>query len=149
MEYILKNSIGYRINKVASNINTCLNKLLIPYDIGIEQRATLEIIKFEPNANQTTIAQLLGKDKTTISRTLNALEKKGFIIKDDIQNDKRVNVIKLTQKGEAILEESLEEIKNFREKLTQTMSTLEIEMLFNSLDKIALTLSKDSVEKAH
>lgn len=149
MEYILKNSIGYRINKVASHINTCLNKLLTPYDIGIEQRATLEIIKFEPNVNQTTIAQLLGKDKTTISRTLHALEKKGFIIKNDIQNDKRVNAIKLTQKGEAILEASLEEIKNFREKLTQTMSTHEIEMLFNSLDKIALTLSKDSFEKAH
>lgn len=106
MEYVLKNSMGYRINKVANSINVQLNKILAQYDIAVEQRATLEIIKFEENVNQTMIAQLLGKDKTTISRSLLALEKKGLIIKNEIQNDKRVNVIKLTLKGEDILEKA-------------------------------------------
>lgn len=136
MEYILKNSIGYRINKVANNINSQLNKLLSKYDIAVEQRATLEIIKFEENVNQTMIAQLLGKDKTTISRSLNALEKKGLILKHEIQNDKRVNVIKLTQKGEDILIKSQEDIRAFREHLTSALKPHEILFLFNSLNKI-------------
>ena len=39
--------------------------------------------------NQTKIALLLGKDKTTISRSLNSLEKKELITrKSDIKNDK-------------------------------------------------------------
>lgn len=76
MEYLLKNSMGYQINKTANAINMQLNKILAKYNIAVEQRATLEIIKFENNVNQTMIAQLLGKDKTTISRSLLALEKK-------------------------------------------------------------------------
>ncbi|MFA7570064.1 MAG: MarR family transcriptional regulator [Sulfurimonadaceae bacterium] len=137
MEYVLKNSMGYRINKVANSINVQLNKILAQYDIAVEQRATLEIIKFEENVNQTMIAQLLGKDKTTISRSLLALEKKGLIIKNEIQNDKRVNVIKLTLKGEDILEKSQKEVNQFREKLNASLKTHEVLFLFNTLDKIA------------
>ncbi len=140
MEYILKNSIGYRINKVANNINKELNQILSQYDIAVEQRATLEIIKFEENVNQTMIAQLLGKDKTTISRSLNTLEKKGFIIKNEIQNDKRVNVIKLTQKGEDVLENSQKDINAYRQKLHATLQTHETLFLFNCLDKISTVI---------
>lgn len=136
MEYILKDAIGYRINKVANNMNTQLNKMLAKYDIAVEQRATLEIIKFEKDVKQTTIAQLLGKDKTTISRSLNVLEKKGLIFKDEIQNDKRIKVIKLTPKGEEVLEMTQESMNQFREKLHTSLQTHEILFLFNTLDKI-------------
>lgn len=136
MEYILKNAIGYRINKVANNINTQLNKILAKYDIAVEQRATLEIIKFEKDVKQATIAQLLGKDKTTVSRSLNVLEKKGLIVKDEIQNDKRIKVIKLTPKGEEVLEKTQKSMNMFREKLHTSLQTHEILFLFNTLDKI-------------
>lgn len=136
MEYILKDAIGYRINKVANNINTQLNKILAKYDIAVEQRATLEIIKFEKDVKQATIAQLLGKDKTTISRSLNVLEKKGLIFKDEIQNDKRIKVIKLTHKGEEVLEGTQKSMNMFREKLHTSLQTHEILFLFNTLDKI-------------
>lgn len=136
MEYILKNAIGYRINKVANNINTQLNKILAKYDIAVEQRATLEIIKFEKDVKQATVAQLLGKDKTTVSRSLNVLEKKGLIVKDEIQNDKRIKVIKLTPKGEEVLEKTQKSMNMFREKLHTSLQTHEILFLFNTLDKI-------------
>lgn len=140
MEYILKDSIGYRINKVANNINKELNQILSKYDIAVEQRATLEMIKFEENVSQTMIAQLLGKDKTTISRSLNSLEKKGLIIKSEIQNDKRVNVIKLTPKGENILEQSQNDINTYRKKIHASLQTHETLFLFNCLDKIATVI---------
>ena len=52
------------------------------------------------------IANILAKDKTTISRTLATLEKKGFILKKQI--DKRTNLIELTNK--------LEELQNEQEE---------------------------------
>ena len=136
MIYDLKNSIGYRINQLANKINTQLNKRLLPYNIGIEQRAILEIIKFEPHVNQTTIAQLLGKDKTTISRTLNALEKKELICRSGFLQDKRSNLLTLTQKAETILTQSQEEITQLREQLHHALDEEEKLSLFNSLDKI-------------
>ncbi|MGB0990788.1 MAG: MarR family winged helix-turn-helix transcriptional regulator, partial [Halarcobacter sp.] len=117
MSYALKNSIAYRFIRAANSVNKTLNNKLSPYDIAIEQRATLEIIKFEPNVNQTMIANLLGKDKTTISRSLNSLEKKGLISKSEITGDKRSNKVELTKEGEIILDETIDEVTSYRESL--------------------------------
>jgi len=139
MKYALKDSIAYRFIRGANSINQNLNKVLHPESIAIEQRATLEIIKFEPNVNQTTIAKLLGKDKTTISRSLNSLEKKGFIIRvADVDNDKRSNKIVLTPKGEAILENTFDKVTAFREKLNEKLTKKEHDLLFEILDKLEL-----------
>lgn len=138
MEYALKNSIAYRFIRGANSVNKTLNKKLTPYDIAIEQRATLEIIKFEPHVNQTTIANLLGKDKTTISRSLNSLEKKGLIIRSEISGDKRSNKIELTKAGDQILEDTREEVTSYRESINKKLSQEEIEMFFKIIDKLEL-----------
>ena len=91
MAYDLESSIGFKINQTANKINNKFNTVLQKYDIAPEQRAALEIIKYEKEVNQTKIANILAKDKTTISRTLASLEKKGFILKKQI--NKRTNLI--------------------------------------------------------
>ena len=138
MKYALKDSIAYRLIRSSNSVVYTLNKALLPYDIAIEQRATLEIIKFEPDVNQTKIAQLLGKDKATISRSLTSLEKKELITRVNDANNKRSNKISLTQKGEKILELSNPEVKNFRLELRSKISEEEREMFFNILDKLDL-----------
>lgn len=137
MNYALRKSIGYSLSKCANTINQNLNKLLLPYGIAIEQRATLEIIKFEKDVTQTILADMLRKDKTTICRTLNALEKKGFITKSDSENDKRSKTIQLTSKGEEILQQTHATISAFRQQLSNKLSPEEITALFNSLDKLS------------
>ena len=138
MNQALKNSIAYRFIRGANSVNKTLNKKLNPYNIAIEQRATLEIIKFEPNANQVTIANLLGKDKTTISRSLDSLEKKGLISKSETLEDKRHKKIELTKAGELILENTVEEVTSFRESLNEKLTSQEIEMFFKIVDKLEL-----------
>lgn len=139
MNYALKDSIAYRLIRSSNSVVNSLNKRLFPYNITIEQRATLEIIKFEPDVNQTKIAKLLGKDKTTISRSLNSLEKKELVIKiNDKENDKRSNKIKLTKKGEDVLEKTLNDVTSFRENLNTKLSEEEHKIFFKILDKLDL-----------
>ncbi|NVJ52207.1 MAG: MarR family transcriptional regulator [Campylobacteraceae bacterium] len=139
MNYALKDSIAYRLIRSSNSVVNSLNKILSTYGIAIEQRATLEIIKYEPNVNQTKIAQLLGKDKTTISRSLNSLEKKELITREsDTQNDKRSNKIKLTKKGEKILDETRPFVTNFREGLNSKITEEEHKLFFEILDKLEL-----------
>ena len=138
MNQALKNSIGYRFIRGANSVNKTLNKKLSPYNIAIEQRATLEIIKFEPNVNQVTIANLLGKDKTTISRSLDSLEKKGLIKKSETIEDKRHNKVELTKAGESVLEDTIQEVNSFRESLNEKLTSEEIEMFFKIVDKLEL-----------
>jgi DNA-binding MarR family transcriptional regulator len=138
MNQALKNSIAYRFIRGANSVNKTLNKKLSPYNIAIEQRAALEIIKFEANVNQITIANLLGKDKTTISRSLDSLEKKGLIKKSETLEDKRHKKVELTKAGESILEDTIEEVTSFRESLNEKLTSQELEMFFKIVDKLEL-----------
>lgn len=140
MSYELLNSIGFRINQTTNKINNKFNNILNEYKIAPEQRATLEIIKFEKDVNQTKIANILAKDKTTISRTLSTLEKKGFIQKEAI--DKRTNLIKLTQLGEEILERSQENVHDFRRSLFSNLEKEEAKKLVELLEKVNLSVDK-------
>lgn len=140
MTYELEKSLGFRINRTANKINNKYNKILQEYDIAPEQRATLEIIKYEKDVNQTKIAEILGKDKTTISRTLSSLEKKDFITK--VQSDKRTNQIKLTSKAEEMLEKSASIVKDFREKLKTNLDETEIKTLVELLEKVTLGIKE-------
>ncbi|APW65835.1 MULTISPECIES: MarR family winged helix-turn-helix transcriptional regulator [Arcobacteraceae] len=141
MKTQLKDSIGFKVNITANLFNNIFNQQLQTYDIAIEQRATLEIIQVEKNITQTKIAQILGKDKTTISRTLKTLEKKGLIKKEAL--DKRTFLIKLTEQGYEVLEKSSQTVQAFREKIASKFTQDEINELFKSLDKVTLALSEE------
>ena len=136
MKYALKDAIGYRIKRCSNHIDQQLNITLKPYDIGIEQRATLEIIKFEKDVTQTLLAQMLQKDKTTICRTLNAIEKKGLIQTTPLEQDKRTKQIRLTQKAQEILQQSLNNVETYRKTLQEKLTQEEIDQLFTILDKL-------------
>ncbi len=140
MNTSLESTIGFKINTTANLLNSGFNQALQKHDIAIEQRATLEIIQSEKNITQTKIAQILGKDKTTISRTLKTLEKKALIKKEEL--DKRTYSIKLTNLGKRILDDSYKTVKDFRKKIASNLSQEEINQLFTSLDKVLLTLSE-------
>ena len=140
MAYDLEKSVGFKINQTANKINNKFNYILQSYDIAPEQRATLEIIKYEKDVNQTKIANILGKDKTTISRTLATLEKKALISKKQI--DKRTNLIQLTLEGEKILENSSYAVKEFREGLSSKLDSEEVKQLISLLEKIAVSIEE-------
>lgn len=142
MSYELERSIGFKINQTANKINNKYTQMLQPFNIAPEQRAVLEIIKYESDVTQTKIATILGKDKTTICRTLNALETKGFIKKT--QKDKRTNLIEITPEGENILDKCSVCVKDFRKNLGAELNDEEINTLINLLEKVALSVEKIS-----
>ncbi|AXX93671.1 hypothetical protein CPU12_08260 [Malaciobacter molluscorum LMG 25693] len=136
----LNKSIGFKINQIASKINQQFNYILQDYNIALEQRVTLEIISADKNITQTKISTILGKDKTTICRALNSLEKKGFIIKEENKEDKRVNIIKLTQKAYKVLKDTEDIIQNYRNVLSSNLKEEEITTLFKILEKISIKI---------
>lgn len=132
----VNNSIGFKINQCANLINNYFINVLKPYHIAPEQRAILELLKNDNLINQTTISNLLGKDKTTISRAINALEKKGLLKRKSVLNNKRSNQIILTKEGESILEQSHMVVTDFREHFHSKLNKEEMKTLFMLLNKL-------------
>ncbi|WP_044419081.1 MarR family winged helix-turn-helix transcriptional regulator [Halarcobacter anaerophilus] len=147
MEKFRKFSVPYRVAQTASKINQSLTKALKDYDIASEQRVILDLIDQDSSISQNELSQALGKDKTTISRTLDAIEKKGYILREQTRDDKRFKIISLTVSGKKVLEETKPIIESLRSYFISDFSEDEVETINRLLNKISLNIDRFNNEK--
>jgi len=71
------------------------------YDIGTGEWSVLALLsRHKAGMEQTMISRELGLEKTTTARELMSLEKKGYIIREQAENDKRKKIVYVTEKAE-------------------------------------------------
>jgi DNA-binding MarR family transcriptional regulator len=75
-------------------------------DLTIGQFSLLNDIKWLKSCNKSTLAQCAKLDRTTIIRNLRILYKRGYIAETP-GTDKRNNLIRLTDSGEAAIAEGM------------------------------------------
>jgi MarR family transcriptional regulator for hemolysin len=71
-------------------------------DITIEEWRTLFYLWKKDGVNQQELAVVAHKEKSTITRQIDKLEKKGLIIRESAAVDRRNKLIFLTQKGKEL-----------------------------------------------
>jgi DNA-binding MarR family transcriptional regulator len=93
----------------------------------------LPIVRLD-GISQKEIARSLGKDKTTISRLIDGLIRKGLVIRKESKVDRRSLCLHLTKKGIELHKQALPIIKKcdleFQDKLTKKESDLLNKILF-------------------
>lgn len=115
-----------------------LQKGLLKNKLGItvEQWRILFYLWKEDGINQQELAKRSSKEKSTITRQIDALEQKGFIIRKSADHDKRNKLIYLTKKGASIEELALSTASNITLKAEQGLTSNEVELLKKILRKI-------------
>jgi DNA-binding MarR family transcriptional regulator len=141
---MLKDSLGYKINLTATLLKTEFTKRLKPKcGIATEQFATLQIISEDDQITQTKIAERLGKNKTTIGRSIDSLIKKGLLVKQYTQDDKRVHRISLTSQAQEILENAVPLAQNFNTFLKSKFTQEELKIFFKMLETLSEEIHKN------
>lgn len=110
-------------------------------NITFEQFTILTMLWDNENLCQYNLAQLTNRDQASTSRLINTLIKNELIIRQCCPSDKRINRIKLTEKGE-LLKEPVESIaRECFEEAVNGISQKEIEQGMKFLTKIAENLN--------
>ena len=139
MEYKLRDSFGFRINQAANKVHAMFSRKIESCAIAPEQFATLMIISEDSDTKQSAIAQMLGKGKPTVSRALDALEKKGLIARDALETDRRAKRICLTPEGKAVLNAVIPYAQDFNRVIRKRIEPQEAEIFFKVLETILET----------
>lgn len=105
-------------------------------DLSITEIHTIEAIGINTKSTMSEIAQKLKITSGTLTACINKLIKKGYVERNRIEEDRRVVLIKLTEKGETAYNYH----KKFHDELVHnTIGSLEEdekEILISSLDRI-------------
>lgn len=90
------------LRQVARAVTVLYEEVLADSGLHATQYTALQLLEQAPNLTTTEIAQMIGIDQTTATRTL-ALIRKNGLATDSVGSDRRERRWMLTSKGQALL----------------------------------------------
>ncbi|MDQ6955082.1 MAG: MarR family transcriptional regulator, partial [Mariprofundaceae bacterium] len=135
LNFKLEEAIGFHVNRTAflmseeisSRINT-LGYALSPQDFAI-----LYHLLEKGSMTQVEIAVLMSRDKTTITRRMDALAKKSFVERNVDPHDRRCFRIAITAKGKQTMQEIIPLVRDFQQEVLSDIPDNEKEATIKTL----------------
>lgn len=106
------------------------------FDLTKEQFIVLLILSQQNGVAQNKLACLTGRDKASMTRLVNTMERKTLIKRTTSRNDKRINQLFITTTGEKILHEVSPIVKDNIYQLQNGVSKEEIDLVMDVLKRI-------------
>jgi DNA-binding MarR family transcriptional regulator len=130
--------VGKWLNVTAHRLSYLVNRKLNAngFQLTHEQMVLLKIISCNQGISQKELASRLDRDKTSIARSLNNLEKSHKVVRINVGNDKRVNNLFLTKDGHQLLTEIQPVIQELTNELMKIFEEKEIKALHQTLQKL-------------
>lgn len=101
-----------------------------------KQMVVLKIIYKNGPLPQNDLAFVTDRDKASLTRFINTLEKKNLVARIASKEDKRVNLIHLTKQGEKLLQDNLRLFQTVAEKMHEGITMEERKMVIDILNRI-------------
>ena len=134
--------------KISSTINRALLRAFAKEDINIttEQWSVLSCLWKEDKVTQRELCDLTRKDKTSMTRLIDNLERNEFVVRVSHPTDRRVNLIHLTQYGASLHKKVTEVVQRVVDKSLAGVSEDEIRQTYMFLAKLEDNLKKFTEE---
>jgi len=106
----LEDNIIYQIGEISRLVHKRVTEVFAERDFGVtvEQFSVLALLWYKEGLNQQEIASGLNRDKTTITRILQNMQKRNLVVKVPDQLDRRGNLIYLTEKGKTLQDDMVQ-----------------------------------------
>lgn len=136
-------SLGCLSNHAAYAARSFLTKQLEQsgIDMTIEQFKVMVVLWSEKTATQQTIADFVGKDKTSVTRLIAGLEKRSLIRRTTDENDKRCNLVALTPQGIALEKPTMEVLSQANRTIEEQFDPEELATTLRVLKKMCIFLN--------
>ncbi len=135
---LLIKKIAVYINILNCSIIKYFAKELIKNDINLtpEQYLVMDILWDEGVMSQQTIADIIQKDKNSVTKFIDSLEKKGLVYRSVNSNDRRVNDIIVSDEGMKLKHRTTEVAINMMRNVLANIEEKELVVFDNVMNKI-------------
>ena len=136
LQFVLGNCPGYNLGKAYKRVSRHFEEEFRSSKLTLPQFAVLVNTGVDEPASGTEIAQRLGSDVSTVSRTMDLLERRG-LVEETRGRDKRVRMYELTATGREALDEALSKWDRIRRQLLAGLDQREWETTIAALKKLS------------
>jgi DNA-binding MarR family transcriptional regulator len=104
-EFVIEDSLGYLVNKVARTMASQLAEELRPAGVGIGQWAVLMFLWARDGMSQAELSRRVAIEPPTMVRTIDRMGRDGLVRRVPDPGDGRVTRIHLTERGRSLRDE--------------------------------------------
>jgi DNA-binding MarR family transcriptional regulator len=133
----LADRFGYLLKHAQLRLAELTGAALAPLRISGRQLAVLIAIDDEAPQSQQEVARRMGVDRTTMVALIDELENKGFVERRQDPDDRRKNVVVLTDLGRTTLRQATAATRKAERRFLSSLSDDESAMLKKALQAIA------------
>lgn len=127
---------GYLIRRLHQIHYSLFFEECAPFGITPVQYGLLTILSTHPDADQVTLANALGIDRTNVADVLRRLEQGGLIDRRRNAEDRRMVLARLTPQGEDLVERMHPSMATAQERLLSVLSEAEREVFLSTLMRL-------------
>ena len=149
MEEIKSLNFNLNMGKLISSAHNMMTKRFVQnaheagLDISLDQWMVLGPISYHKNASQKVLSDACLKDKTSITRIIDALEEKNLVVRVEDQIDHRVKRVVLTNAGKQLFYDVLPIMEKTREEVRTNISDNDIDIFKSVLSRILKNLTNE------
>ena len=111
-------------------------------ELSKEQWIVLKKLHDKDSQIQNDLAFITNRSKTSLTRLINTMEKKDLVYRAISTKDKRINYVRLTEKGKKTFLSSLPVIKQLTEELQKNVSQEDLMTTIEVLKQIQNNINK-------
>lgn len=139
-ERILDESLDFKLVKVVSKLRNQIGRQLRHLDMTSEQWGILARLREQDGLNQRELAEKNLKDQANMTRILDKIVKKDWVMRVDSLDDRRAYLIYLTEEGKRVAEATSPLVDQVKEKLTRGLTDNEIQAFVAIVEKMSQNL---------
>ncbi len=140
-EKMARNCVDFNLRRAARKVTKAFDEALRPSGLKITQFSLLTAAYLQENQNVGRLAELMGTDRTTLSRNLKLLEKRG-LVRLEPGEDRREVRVSLTQEGLDAMEKAAPFWHEAQEQMVQGLGELRWEAMLAELRMLGKVLKK-------
>ncbi len=137
-------TIEYALRTTWQLITNMYNEKAMQYDSTMTMGFTLLSIDAEGTPS-TALGPKMGMEPTSLSRILNTMEKRGYIVRRPNPNDGRGVLICLTEQGKEKRELSKKTVLDFNNSILNHVDEYKMKHFFEVIDIIKIKVEKDEL----
>ena len=137
-------TIEYALRTTWQLITNMYNEKAMQYDSTMTMGFTLLSIDAEGTPSKA-LGPKMGMEPTSLSRILNTMEKRGYIVRRPNPNDGRGVLICLTEQGKEKRELSKKTVLDFNNSILNHVDEYKMKHFFEVIDIIKIKVEKDEL----
>ena len=140
---LLSKEIAVELNltgcKLKQFLASKLKQMVVP--LTPEQFMLIDLLWNHGEMSQQQLADMMHKDKNSVTKLVDAIERKGFVVRRQNKNDRRSNTLVLTEKANQLKHGAKQKGISILDQMLEGINENELRMFLETLRKLNVNMS--------